>query len=119
MMKCRFCNEPNSIHCDDACDFHLQEVQNKVLEIGRRFLIQAFGMKLIPGTDRLMFQCESCNTYERCSHVFINNKGRIEIAEDENMDSRMSVLEIERLGWRKIDNKWYCSNCLVAEERDE
>ena len=106
-MKCKFCNESNSIHCDDACDFHLQEYMNALLSTSTEFLVNGFGFKYVPGTDRLMIQCKSCFVYELASQIMVNEKGLFAIEE-----KGVSVAHLEKAGWRKINNKWHCSDCL-------
>ncbi len=107
-MKCKFCDEPKGSYCDDVCDFHLRESQKFLLAtMTADYCIKQSGMEYISGTDRLMFSCKICRIYELSCHIIVSNEGLFEVA-----SKGMSVRDIEKAGWRKINNKWHCSDCL-------
>jgi hypothetical protein len=73
------------------------------------FFSERFGMSTIPGTEKLIFEC-SCGVYEACSVFQVDEYGSFECIEE-----GVSVMDIEKTGWRRINKQWYCKSCLIAE----
>lgn len=81
-----------------------------MLENMTEFVVNKFGFEYIPGTDRLMIQCKSCHMYELATQLTVNEKGLFKVAEE-----GVSVGGLEKVGWRKINNKWECPDCLTTK----
>ncbi len=108
--KCRYCDEPASKHCEGACELHLRMASEHVLTDALAYCSEKLGMSAIPGTEKLIFECCSCGVYEACSVFRVDEYGLFELVEE-----GLSVMDIEKMGWRRINKQWYCKSCLAAE----
>lgn len=95
MNTCHICGQSANLKYPILCDRHLKDM------IHSMFTGMNDGIIEHPdGSGRLIYQCK-CGNYEIVGCTITNEKG---------IDGN-GIIE---LGWRKINGKWDCFDCLLA-----